>query len=241
MRLRVTRGRRWVGLALALVGALVLVGSDPAGSPHARAGLALLALGIGGERSLRGLVAAIAAGALVLGGVAWLAADVVAGSLAPGLAAGLGIAVGGGLGSVVWLLAVGEDEEDDTEEMTVDMQATEGRPSPEPADLFEANPDPILYYGSEPELTVRAANPAFGEVFGTSPDDLEGQPLEAALGVEAEREAILEAARAGRPADETVPCETAAGREPLRVRIAPTGTGDLAAGYVIYGPAGEGD
>lgn len=237
MRLRVTQGCRWGVVALGLVGALVALGSGPAGSPHAEAGLAVLVLGIGGKRSLRSLVAAIAAGAVVVGVIAWLAVGVVAVSVAPGLAAGLGIAVGGGLGSVVWLLAVGEEEEDDTEEMTVDMQATEGRPSPEPADLFEANPDPILYYGSEPELTVRAANPAFGEVFGPSPDDLEGRPLDEVFGVDERHEAILEAASAGRPADETVPCETATGRETFRVRIAPTGTGDLAAGYIIYSPA----
>jgi PAS domain-containing protein len=239
MRLRITR-RGWRGVAALAVAAVVLM-SPPVGTGHAGAGLAVLVLGVGGSRSLRTLVAAIAAGTVVGGGLGWLAAELLGLAIAPNLAAGLGIAVGGGLGSVGWLLAVGEEAGSDTEQVTVDMEGSADVPDPEPADLFEASPDPILYYGGDGDLAVRAVNPAFGEVFGEQSVDLAGQSLEDTLGLAEGTAAVLEAAREGRPADQPLPCETAAGTETFQVRVAPTGAGDLTAGYVIYGPAAARD
>jgi len=199
------------------------------------AGLGPLVLGASAG-TLRGLVAAIGVGAVVVGAIAWLGASVAGGPVAPPLAAGLGVAVGGGLGSVVWLLAVGDETETETEAVTVDMREDETAvPSPEPADLFEASPDPILFYGG-PEPAVRAANPAFADAFGTDPGAVEGRPLGDALRVETGGTALVEAAVGNRPADETLPCALDGGTADVRVRVVPTRGGDSPAGYVVYGP-----
>lgn len=229
----VSPGRR-AALAATALSAVALLGGWTVDG-HAVAGLGLLLFGTSGDRSLRGLVVAIAVGAVVVGAIAWLASGILGGPLSTGVAAGLGIAVGGGLGSVIWLLAVGEEEPERPEEVTVDMGEDEDLPEPEPADLFEASPDPILYYGG-PEPQVRAVNPAFVETFDVEATAVEGVPLADALQVGSGSAALVDAATAGRAADETLPCETGDGTVELRVRVIPVGSGDRPAGYVVYGP-----
>lgn len=229
----VSRGRRAALAATALVAVALVGGSTVDG--HAVAGLGLLVLGTSDDRTLRGLVVAIAVGAVIVGAIAWLASGVFGGPLTTGVATGLGIAVGGGLGSVIWLLAIGEEEPERPEEVTVDMGEDEELPEPEPADLFEASPDPILYYGG-PEPQVRAVNPAYVDAFDVEAIAVEGGPLVDALQVESGSAALADAATAARAADETLACQTADGTTELRVRVIPTGSGDRPAGYVVYGP-----
>lgn len=218
-----------VGLAVALLTA-------PASPGRVSGTLAAVLLVGTSERALSGLVGAIAAGAVVLGGVAWLVASQTA--LVPidaTVAAGLGIAVGGGLGSVAWLLLHGDAAEDSSETVTVDMGGDEGAvPSPTPADLFDANPDPILYYGGDPPV-VRAANPAFESVFGVSGAALDGTPLREGLFVAEDADRIATAAADGEGFDRVLACETEAERRRMRVRLAAAG-GDRPAGYVLYTP-----
>jgi PAS domain-containing protein len=186
------------------------------------------------SRSLRGLLVAIAVGAAVGGALVGVAATVLDGPVAPSLGAGIGVAVGGGLGSAVWLFASDEAAEHDAH-----LDLDEAEPAAQPADLFEANPDPILFVGGG-EPTVLAANPAFADVFGVDPDDLEGRPLAGSLSLERGTDSIVEAVAAGRPVEETVPCATADGPATARVRVIPT-DGAYAAGYVVYGPFGVDD
>lgn len=230
--------RRRLGLVASvtagLAGALLAAGAAT-GSPEA-ASLAVLSL-VGADRqSLGGLVGSIAAGALAVGALAWLVAEGTGAlPMSVPVATGLGLAVGGGLGSLVWLLATDEAETDATETVTVDMAGEDGAtPTPEPVDLFEASPDPILYYAGEGPA-VRAVNPAFEAVFGVDGATLEDAPLAEGLQV-AEAEAVVEAARAGDAFDEVVACETADGERRMRLRVAATG-GGRTEGYVLYGAA----
>jgi PAS domain-containing protein len=215
---------RWAVAA----GALALV--IPAGT-HDFAGLAVLVAGPAIPRTLRGLVAAIVVGTAAIGAIAAGVVTAVGGPLSPTVAAGVGAAVGGGVGSAVWLFVAADDAEEETD---VSIDVGEAAPAPQPADLFEANPDPILFVGG-PDPSVLAANPAFGEVFGVDPDDVAGRPLVESLHVETESDAIAAAVAAGRAFEATVACETAEGPGNRRVRVVPTG-GAHGAAYVVYGP-----
>jgi len=112
----------------------------------------------------------------------------------------------------------------------VDMDETEA-PGPRPADLFEASPDPLLYYdtaGGAP--VVRAGNPAFEATFGVADDTLDGTALPAALGA-ADGDDITSAATAGKELDAVRRCETADSAHDLRIRVVPVGDGTR--GYVM--------
>ena len=228
-------------IAVASLGSvLALVWPWPDAAPL---GATLLFVGGDRYRSMTGLVGAIAAGALGLGTVAWLVATQTAIVAAgPTLVTGLGIAVGGGLGSLVWLLGLGDSEATEADTVTVEMEGDEtSQPAPEPVDLFEANPDPICFYAEAADgPVVRAVNPAFERVFGVSSAALDGEPLADGALVGDDGAALVEAARAGRSFDEVCTCETADGERAMRVRIAATGRG-RSDGYVLYSPVPDAD
>lgn len=210
----------------------VLLVAVPAGQdPAALAGLAILVAGPAIPRTLRALVAAIVAGAAVVGAIAGGVVTVVGGPVSPTVAAGVGAAVGGGVGSTVWLF-VATEPDDTAGEVTVDVG--EAAPAPQPADLFEANPDPILFVGGA-EPAVLAANPAFGDRFGADPDALAGRSLSESLFVETAADEILSAVADGRRFEAILGCETVDGPDRRRVRVVPTG-GAHGAAYVLYGP-----
>jgi PAS domain-containing protein len=217
----------WAVAAGVLWFAMLVVAPDSATA----AGLGVLVVGPAIPRTLRALVAAIVSGACVIGAVAGVAMAVVGGPLPPTVAAGVGAAVGGGVGSAVWLF-VSADGAEDGADVTVDVGET--APAPQPADLFEANPDPILFVGG-PEPSVLAANPAFGDVFGADPDDLEGRPLSAVLQMGTDGDTVVAAVTDGRPFEATVSREMDGGPGNARVRVVPTG-GTHGAAYVVYGP-----
>lgn len=219
--------------------ALGFVAAGGAGHHHATAGLGLLVLGLDDERSMRALVAAIAIGAAVVGAIAWIGIGFVDVPIEPDVAVGLGIAAGGGLGAMIWLLAIGEEQAPEDETMTVDMaEEADAIPGPEPADLFESHPDPILYVDATDDTPiVLGANPAFAAAFGG--DVAEGVPL--ADAIPADDEAVVEAAAAGREFGATIDCETATGAEAFHVRLVPIEIGDRLTVYVLFGPVAGGD
>jgi PAS domain-containing protein len=236
MALRDNWGHR-LGVPVAVLAATLVVTAGSGGLDPATAGVVLL-LGSDRMKSFGGLVGSIAAGAIGLGLILWLVATGT--TLLPVsalIAAGVGLAVGGGLGSVVWLFAVGDEEVDTGGSVTVDMdgQGAAG-PAPEPVDLFEASPDPILFYAETPEgPVVRAVNPAFVSAFGVTSDALDGVPLREGLLVTEGAEDVVAAARAGETFDEVLACEGENGTQSLRVRLAATGR-DRTDGYVLYTP-----
>lgn len=225
-----------VGLGLAL---LAVVGTGATGESATLA--AVLVVG-SRQRSLAGLVGAIAVGALGLGAIAWLLAtgmDVV--PFGTSVTVGLGLAIGGGLGSVVWLLVVGEEAQDSTETVTVDMSdETPERPSPEPADLFDASPDPIVFFAASQEgPVVLAVNEAFEDAFGVTGSALAETPLADGVLLAEGGDDLATAARDGEPFDRVMPCETDDGHRDMRVRLALTGDPADTGGYVVYTPVDD--
>ncbi len=229
-----TRGRVVGTVALALASTFALAGLTPPGSAAA-AGALLLVVGGDRFRTTRGLVGSIAAGAVLTAIVVGIVAGVTElVPLSPLLAGGIGLAIGGGLGSVVWLLSLEDEEPDTGETVTVDMAEDEAVPEPEPVDLFEASPDPILFYTETPDgPVVRAVNPAFTETFDVTSEALDGTPLREGVLVAEDAAAVVQAAEAGDAFDRTVTCDTAAGDRPMRLRIAAAGRGRTD-GYVLY-------
>ncbi|MHB9288149.1 PAS domain-containing protein [Halobacteriales archaeon Cl-PHB] len=232
---------RFVG-ALAAVAVVAVVAAGGAASGVTAAGLAVLLAGPAGRDGVLGHVGWIAAGAVALGAVGFVTGTVVEGFLTPVLAAGMGIAVGGGLGAVVRLLAVGETEPTTPETMTVGNDGadrTTSQPEPRPADLFEHAPDPILYYGDAGDgPVVRAVNPAFESTFGVSANAVTDAALSDAAMV-TERAADLDAAaRDGGGFDAVVDCETPDGTRQMRIRVAADAAGGTTDGYVLYTPSG---
>ena len=183
---------------------------------------------VGGLLSVAGW---IGAGGIALAAL-MLALDSVVGLPIPGqVAVGLGLALGGGLGGVARLFRA-EDTGTSDETMTISTAATETT-APEPADLFDGHPDPVLYYASEGHgPVVRAANPAFAETFDVPADRLAGTPLSEALLVAGEATVDADAVTAG-ALDRVVSCETTAGTARFRLR---TIDGERA-GYLLYTPA----
>lgn len=222
-----------IGLSVA-----VAVSADLGGAGAAPASLAVALAVTGGSTDLRRLAGAIATGAVALATVGWLGAAAVLPDVSSPLAAGLGVAVGGGLGAVVWLLAAGDDADRGPGTVDVDMGA-DADPAPQPADLFAASPDPIVFFvdrGDGP--VVRALNPAFEESFGTDAAALEDAPLAEALPAGADAEAVL-AGGDGAAHDAVYDCETVDGTRPMRLRVAVTGEG-ASAGYLLYSAVAEG-
>lgn len=203
--------------------------SSEDGSPAGAGLLVVLASPFRG-RGLLGLVGWMGAGAGVLGVVGWGLAVAVVPSVAPAVALGFGLAVGGGLGALVQLLVLEDGGETEPETVTVGGGET---PAPRPADLFEGHPDPVLYYGdAEGTVVVRAVNPAFAAAFDVSADAVTGAPLREVVAGTERAGALADAAVTGAEFDERLACETGDGSDRYRVRV----VAESGAGYVVYTP-----
>ena len=127
-----------------------------------------------------------------------------------------------------------EGEAEQPESMTVRME--QGNPGPQPADLFEAHPDPLLYYANEGEgPVVRAANDAFVEAFGVPAGAVEDAALRDTLMIAAPTEEVVDAAARGGTFDEVLACE-GEGVAQFRVRVVAVSDEVGARGYVVYSP-----
>ena len=201
--------------------------SDPNGTTHASGGQ------FGG---LLTIVGWIGAGAISLAAVL-LALDLVVDLPFPRqVALVLGLAMGGGLGGVAKFLREGElvDQRDETMTVGVEPDTT---PEPQPADLFDGHPDPVLYYteaGHGP--VVRAANRAFGETFDVPPARLTDTPLSEAMLVAGEETVGVEQVIDG-SVDSVVSCSVPDGTASFRLRS----VGTDRTGYLLYTPVSSAD
>ncbi|MBX0295001.1 hypothetical protein EGH23_08945 [Halomicroarcula sp. F27] len=144
---------------------------------------------------------------------------------------GLGVALGGGLGGLAHLLQSDDDLGTTDETMTVDVSPSVSD-GPEPTDLFDGHPDPVLYYAETGHgLVVRAANRAFGERFDVPPDRLEGTPLSETLPVAGIETLDAETAAAG-DVDTVVTAETPSGPVSFRLRT----VDGASSGYLVFTP-----
>lgn len=188
------------------------------------------------------LVSWILGGALAGGAIGWGLAQATAPTAAT-ISAVFGAAIGGGFAAVIRLFVFGDTGRQEPESVTVDTGETDARvPDPEPIDLFEGSPDPILYFddaGDGP--VVRAANPAYEAVFGVDTTAVENAALGDALMVTDRTERLVDAAAASEQFDDVIACET--GQETVRFRVRTTTTNGLAGtrGYVLYTPVDPGD
>lgn len=190
----------------------------------------------GAERSagLAGVVGWIGVGSISLAAAALVAEMVLAVPVSRTVAVGLGLALGGGLGAVVSLFRAGETQDRSDETVTVATDDTSS-PEPQPADLFDGHPDPVLYFADEGNgPVVRAANEAFGTTFDVPADRLAGTALSESLLV-AGIEDVNAASVTATDFDAVVDCEMPAGASPFRLRTA----GSEASGYLLFTPTDE--
>jgi hypothetical protein len=179
------------------------------------------------------MVGWIGAGALLVAAGALAVEATLTLPFSRALLVGLGIALGGGIGAVGYLLSADdiEETEPDRETMTVEMDE-EAIPAPEPVDLFDGHPDPILYYadgGYGP--VVRAANESFGATFDVPPGRIAGTPLEETL-MTTDSDAVDTESITDPAFETTVECKTGSGVGRFRLRSVDAG-GD---GYLLYTP-----
>jgi PAS domain-containing protein len=220
--------------AAGLVGVLGLVGSE--------AGLAaaapILVVGTDDGLGLRSQLLWIL-GAAVLGGALGYGIATLAAPTATTISLGFGIAVGGGLGAVVRLLVVGDAETQQPDEMTVSSGGGgSSTPDPQPVDLFEENPDPVLYFDDSGDgPVVRAANRAFEETFGVGSEAVENAALADALMVTDRTDDIVAAAGDAESFDAVIDCETATDDRRFRVRTVAVARSTGTRGYILYTPA----
>jgi len=182
--------------------------------------------------SLAAAVGWIGAGAISVATVALVVQSVVGLALSQEVTVGLGLAMGGGLGGVSYLIATDDDERVD-ETMTVSTEP-DPTPDPQPADLFEGHPDPVLYFADEGHgPVVRAANEAFGTAFDVPADRVGGTALSEALLVAGIDEVDAETVR-----DETLDTVvlSTAPDEPTRFRLRTVG--ESGTGYLLLTPIG---
>lgn len=214
------------------------VGLDGQGSA-AVAGPVLL-VGLAGGHNLSSLLGWIGGGAVAVGALLWGVGTLFSVPFPPELLAGFGIAIGGGLGGVIRLLAVGEQEPETDETVTFERGGAgdaDSTPEPRPADLFEESPDPILYFDDSGDgPVVRAVNPAFESVFGVTVEAVEGAALADASMAADRVDDLVAAASAGEAFGETVTCETAAEDGRFRLTVAARTDDAGTRGYVCYTP-----
>ncbi|WP_324758969.1 hypothetical protein [Haloarcula montana] len=183
--------------------------------------------------SVATMVVWIGAGALLVAGGALAVGAAVELPLSQAVLGGLGVALGGGIGAVGYLVSADDIQQVDTERTGNAVELDEEEiPAPEPIDLFGGHPDPILYYTDEGYgPVVRAANEAFGDTFDVPPARIAGTPLGETL-MTVDSGAIDAESVTDDGFDTTVTCETAAGRKQFRVRS----VGDGTDGYLLYTP-----
>jgi len=183
--------------------------------------------------SLLTVVGWIAVGALTLAAILLALDTVFALPFSRDVSIGLGLALGGGIGGVARLFRASETVDTPDRTVTVGSEPDETT-TPEPADLFDGHPDPVLYYAAEGHgAVVRAANDAFGETFDVPAERIEGTPLSEALLVTGDETVDADAVTAG-GLDRIVDCETTAGTDRFRLRTISNGE----TGYLLYTPLG---
>lgn len=216
---------------------VALLASAVGAGDVAAASLLVAPAATGRSRAMPGLLGSIAIGALVLGALGWAGTALLDVQVSTGVAAGLGVAVGGGIGAMVWFLAVGESgDQEGMETVAVEMEdEAAAEPAPEPADLFAANPDPIVYFAGE-EPVVRTVNPAFEETFGVHAGSLADADLSEAVMADGDVDDLLAAIGDGEDYDDVHDCETVQGARRMRLRLAVTGSDVRTDGYLIYTP-----
>jgi len=219
--------------------AVVAVALLTAGTPSSALPATLLIVGdTRGRSGFVTMVGWIVGGALAAGALGYAAVGVVALPLSPPGAAGLGLALGGGLGALSNLLVAdaGGTDEPEPESVTVEMDGAES-PSPRPADLFEGHPDPVLYVTDEGAgPVVLAANRAYAETFDIPADTITGTPLDE-VAMLADDSVDVTAAVVGRDSlDGIYDCRTPDGERSFRLRSVGSDTD----GYLIYTPTGAG-
>ncbi|MDS0252445.1 MULTISPECIES: hypothetical protein [Haloarcula] len=192
--------------------------------------------GTGGRHRLGSLAAVvgwIGAGAVVFATVALVVQSVFSLAFSEQVTIGLGLALGGGLGGVSYLLVTDSPGETTDETMTVSADA-EQTPEPQPVDLFDGHPDPVLYFADEGHgPVVRAANEAFGTTFDVPSDRLNGTALSEALLVAGIDEVDAETVST---TDLDVVALSTALDEPRQFRLRTAGA--PSAGYLLLTPLG---
>ncbi|MFY4814698.1 hypothetical protein [Haloarcula argentinensis] len=192
--------------------------------------------GTGGRHRLGSLAAVvgwIGAGAVVFATVALVVQSVFSLAFSEQVTIGLGLALGGGLGGVSYLLVTDSPGETTDETMTVSADA-EQTPEPQPVDLFDGHPDPVLYFADEGHgPVVRAANEAFGTTFDVPSDRLDGTALSEALLVAGIDEVDAETVST---TDLDVVALSTALDEPRQFRLRTAGA--PSAGYLLLTPLG---
>lgn len=219
-------------LALGLACTIALVGADAS----TLAAGTLLVVGVPGpeEESMAGMLAWIGGGAVVLGLGGFVTTTLAPVALSATVGAALGLAVGGGLGAITYLLLGSEETADETETMTVDM-AEDSAGRPRPADLFASHPDPLIYYAGRGDgPTVTTVNPGYAETFGRATDEVAGAPLGDAIGATGAVTDLLAAIEAGEEHATTLTCETIQGAREFRVRPVTVEANDGLHGYLVY-------
>ncbi|WP_225335448.1 hypothetical protein [Halomicrobium urmianum] len=218
-------GAGWIAPSVALASAVALAqGIEPTAATAA----VLLATSTRRFEGVTGLAGSLLAGAAIGGGLGLALAELAA--VGSAVAAGLGVALGGGVGAVAQYALAGTDEASD-EHVTVDMEEPDR--SPQPADLFDGHPDPILYVVDEGHgPVVRAANAAYADAFGVGTDGVTGAPLAEAL-FAPDADGVAAEVSDGEAVDRRVACETPGGDRAFRLRW--SGTGDD--GYLLFTPA----
>lgn len=181
---------------------------------------------------LLAVVGWIAVGALLLAALMLALERAVGLPLSEEVALGLGLALGGGLGGLANLLQDGTETRTSDETVTVAAETQASSPEPQPADLFDGHPDPVLYYADDEHgPMVLAANDAFGDRFDVPADRLAGTPLSEALLVTGDQTVGADAVTAG-GLDEVVLCDTSDGGGQFRLRTVQRDD----SGYLLYTP-----